>query len=308
MAAVHTHLYEAWKKTCASPDAKVVLGMIARGVPADKLNAALRVGAREFLCKAAEQRKAAERSVKEIFPIAEATEEEEEKGEVLPAVEDSTTVTIKQEPLTFFDLENTLHAALGLPNTLYQPEEAPKEINRALPLKVIKQLYIGVPHQAVMNNIEREGITKEDGKAWTLEELFLEMDWEELKDEITCPGRHGLSDFPTPSQMWYCSRCYSKTGKQTGHPKGSTFYGCRACDFDLCRVCYEELESAKAHRRRELVFSPRSLGHPVAAAAALEARRRELGGLPEEEPEMVGGAAARMVVEDMLKLRLLQAR
>jgi len=173
-------------------------------------------------------------------------EEEQERGAAWVAGLNSnnTTVPITNDP-------GSVRSTSFRRATPCQPQTVPKEINRALPLNIIKQLHIGVPHDAVLNRIEREGIRKEEGQAWTLDDLFLEMDLEELKEnETTCPGRHGLSEFPTPSPMWYCSRCYSKTGKQTGHPQGTIFYGCRTCDFDLCRVCYKELESAKARQEK----------------------------------------------------------
>jgi len=173
-------------------------------------------------------------------------EEEQERGAAWVAGLNSnnTTVPITNDP-------GSVRSTSFRRATPCQPQRVPKEINRALPLNIIKQLHIGVPHDAVLNRIEREGIRKEEGQAWTLDDLFLEMDLEELKEnETTCPGRHGLSEFPTPSPMWYCSRCYSKTGKQTGHPQGTIFYGCRTCDFDLCRVCYKELESAKARQEK----------------------------------------------------------
>uniref|UniRef100_A0A7S3XT53 B30.2/SPRY domain-containing protein n=1 Tax=Heterosigma akashiwo TaxID=2829 RepID=A0A7S3XT53_HETAK len=52
-----------------------------------------------------------------------------------------------------------------------------------------------------------------------------------------CSGEHGLTKFPTPNNGWYCSGCYEKTGRQTGVPKDTIFYGCRQCDVDFCESC-----------------------------------------------------------------------
>jgi len=48
-----------------------------------------------------------------------------------------------------------------------------------------------------------------------------------------CPGSHGLQKFET-----YCRfRCNACDGH---FPKGTTMYGCRACDWDLCQSCYSD--------------------------------------------------------------------
>jgi len=46
-----------------------------------------------------------------------------------------------------------------------------------------------------------------------------------------CPGMHGLWWFRTPDRGWWCSRC------QREHPTGTSFYGCRSCDYDECEAC-----------------------------------------------------------------------
>lgn len=46
-----------------------------------------------------------------------------------------------------------------------------------------------------------------------------------------CPGMHGLSLFRTPDPGWWCSVCKRE------HPRGSSFYGCRDCDYDECERC-----------------------------------------------------------------------
>ena len=46
-----------------------------------------------------------------------------------------------------------------------------------------------------------------------------------------CPQQHPLSPYPTPCDGCWCSRC-SKSS-----PAGAAFFGCRACDYDLCSSC-----------------------------------------------------------------------
>lgn len=54
-----------------------------------------------------------------------------------------------------------------------------------------------------------------------------------------CPGQHGLLAFPTPDADWWCSIC------DKDHTKGTMFYGCRSCDYDVCESCY--LQDSEVH-------------------------------------------------------------
>eukprot|EP01084_Bolivina_argentea_P172020 297991_1 len=50
------------------------------------------------------------------------------------------------------------------------------------------------------------------------------------KPKYTCPGRHGLKAFNTPN-VYHCSVCHGTFSQ------GTTMYGCRSCDYDLCDSC-----------------------------------------------------------------------
>jgi hypothetical protein len=54
-----------------------------------------------------------------------------------------------------------------------------------------------------------------------------------------CPGHHGLKHFKTPDDGWWCSVCEKE------HPKDSSFFGCRACDYDECETCARAVRPAK---------------------------------------------------------------
>mmetsp|Transcript_79744 Transcript_79744/g.145780 ORF Transcript_79744/g.145780 Transcript_79744/m.145780 type:complete len:309 (-) Transcript_79744:135-1061(-) len=47
----------------------------------------------------------------------------------------------------------------------------------------------------------------------------------------TCPEGHQLAKEQTDSDGWSCSECH------TEFPQGATLYGCRDCDYDVCREC-----------------------------------------------------------------------
>lgn len=50
--------------------------------------------------------------------------------------------------------------------------------------------------------------------------------------EKTCPGKHQLVPFTTPTYDYTCNQCGSK------HTKGDTLNSCRLCDHDLCKECF----------------------------------------------------------------------
>ena len=49
-------------------------------------------------------------------------------------------------------------------------------------------------------------------------------------EDPKCPGDHALKSLKIPNHC-QCDKC----GKNL--PKGSTMYGCRICNFDLCPNC-----------------------------------------------------------------------
>ncbi|CAM9090920.1 unnamed protein product, partial [Heterosigma akashiwo] len=56
------------------------------------------------------------------------------------------------------------------------------------------------------------------------------------RDGANCPGSHGLTEFSTPADGWYCSGCLEKTGRRNGVPAG----------FDLCTECRGPVPGAPA--------------------------------------------------------------
>lgn len=53
-----------------------------------------------------------------------------------------------------------------------------------------------------------------------------------------CFKGHTLKAFPTPDDTWWCSKCKKL------FPEGTTFMGCRACDYDLCKGCADRKAAA----------------------------------------------------------------
>ncbi|CAM9586531.1 unnamed protein product, partial [Heterosigma akashiwo] len=48
---------------------------------------------------------------------------------------------------------------------------------------------------------------------------------------------------PGPDQA--CSGCTEAFGATLGLPQGTALWGCRACNFDLCRTCVEREEELR---------------------------------------------------------------
>ena len=46
-----------------------------------------------------------------------------------------------------------------------------------------------------------------------------------------CPAGHVMGPYATPCDGCWCSKCEVRV------PKGTTFWGCRECDFDVCATC-----------------------------------------------------------------------
>ena len=51
--------------------------------------------------------------------------------------------------------------------------------------------------------------------------------------EIDCEKKHGLTQFSTPFSDWTCNLC----GDNKIFNEGSTLFGCRLCDYDVCPTC-----------------------------------------------------------------------
>eukprot|EP01083_Nonionella_stella_P177734 625595_1 len=51
---------------------------------------------------------------------------------------------------------------------------------------------------------------------------------------MNCPGKHGLKQFKTQKPTYWCDVC-----EYEDYPVGTIMFGCRICDFDLCRFCYD---------------------------------------------------------------------
>ena len=52
-----------------------------------------------------------------------------------------------------------------------------------------------------------------------------------------CPKGCGLTEFQTPHPRYSCDGCWKRTGVKRQLPTGTTMYGCRACNYDLCEDC-----------------------------------------------------------------------
>ena len=52
-----------------------------------------------------------------------------------------------------------------------------------------------------------------------------------------CPKGCGLTEFQTPHPRYSCDGCYKRTGVKKQLPTGTTMYGCRPCNYDLCEDC-----------------------------------------------------------------------
>eukprot|EP01084_Bolivina_argentea_P161161 280580_1 len=48
-----------------------------------------------------------------------------------------------------------------------------------------------------------------------------------------CPGKHGLKRFRTPTRGFGCDGCQERP-----YPKDAVLFGCRACNYDLCYLCF----------------------------------------------------------------------
>ena len=52
-----------------------------------------------------------------------------------------------------------------------------------------------------------------------------------------CPKGCGLTEFQTPHPRYSCDGCYKRTSVKKQLTTGTTMYGCRPCNYDLCEDC-----------------------------------------------------------------------
>jgi len=67
-----------------------------------------------------------------------------------------------------------------------------------------------------------------------------------------CRGKHGLDDFYTPEEGWYCSECHLSDDQCERFAVGMPMWGCRLCDYDLCYSCFTNptaCHTAALHRQ-----------------------------------------------------------
>jgi hypothetical protein len=57
--------------------------------------------------------------------------------------------------------------------------------------------------------------------------------------EVFCPTDHKLVQFQTTHGKFYCDDCKAKV------KQGTTLFGCRQCDYDLCEVCVAQAVSSR---------------------------------------------------------------
>lgn len=82
-----------------------------------------------------------------------------------------------------------------------------------------------------------------------------------LPKEMCCPVGHALTEFQSTRAgvQYECDRCNRTV------PRGSTLYGCRQCDYDVCSDCMANLKAATAPTR---VIKPVPGAVPNAAATS----------------------------------------
>lgn len=97
-----------------------------------------------------------------------------------------------------------------------------------------------------------------------------------------CQGGHDLNPFPTEEDDWSCSIC------EKDFPEGTTLYGCRTCDFDVCGECLKTLPLKKSGGRARM-------GNPVPAKTK------------PKRPNRRGSVRSHLLLERVLRYKDLDA-
>ena len=65
---------------------------------------------------------------------------------------------------------------------------------------------------------------------------------EQDREDGQCYCNKALTQFTVKDEGWWCNKCEEETTKPevTYMSKGSTMWGCKKCDLDLCERCYQE--------------------------------------------------------------------
>lgn len=111
---------------------------------------------------------------------------------------------------------------------------------------------LGVIRQIVREELDREEDSDEDG----------EDDDDDDEDETpTCPKGHALKDFVTDKE-YVCDLC------RKSFTTGTTLYGCRKCDYDVCRKCLPKACSGGVEEYKLTICVRHDLGMTAGKIAA----------------------------------------
>lgn len=72
----------------------------------------------------------------------------------------------------------------------------------------------------------------------------------EQPEPLTCPNQHALAIFTVERGKYGCNICHKES------PLYSRMYGCRACDYDICMVCYEKMINGEGIFVDKSVYCP----------------------------------------------------
>lgn len=80
-----------------------------------------------------------------------------------------------------------------------------------------------------------------------------------------CRGQHGLTFFTSPRAGFRCNSC-NRTQRIR-----SQMYGCRACNYDLCVACYQQLTVAPSVSTQQIQVMPMPVIQPTTTIQEVDA-------------------------------------
>ena len=64
-----------------------------------------------------------------------------------------------------------------------------------------------------------------------------------------------LQQFTVKEKGWWCNNCQENSDEKVKQMSiGSTMYGCRKCDFDICEECYKKENILNVEATDELII------------------------------------------------------
>lgn len=101
------------------------------------------------------------------------------------------------------------------------------------------------------------GVSASSGQERFHSESSLVIDDVDRNEDKKCKKGHCLTAFQTPKFKFYCEEC------QKLFPMGTTLYGCRQCDYELCEACVKpqstemtRLDSSRRKASQETSMNP----------------------------------------------------